>query len=54
MIKKILKKLGSVYFYIGVNIIGIPEVHIYKPILIKRIWIKGKFFKPQTNLLKNK
>lgn len=54
MIKKVFRKLASVYFYVGVNIIGLPEIHMHKPSLMKIIWIKDKFFKPQTNLLKNK
>ena len=27
MIRKILKRITNIYFYIGVNIIGLPEAH---------------------------
>ncbi|WP_394760307.1 hypothetical protein [Flavobacterium sp.] len=50
MIKKIFRKLASVYFYVGVNIIRLPEIHIHKPSLIKRIHVK---YKPVATTLKN-
>ena len=36
-IRKIIKKIVNIYFYIGVNIIGLPETHKHTIYQVKKI-----------------
>ena len=50
MIKKILKKIVNIYFYVGTNIIGLPEAHKHTMYLSKREQPK---FQPVNNKITN-
>jgi hypothetical protein len=50
MIRKILKRITNIYFYIGVNIIGLPDAHkhtiySYKKLIDNKIKQKSIKFK---------
>ena len=51
MIRKILKRITNIYFYIGVNIIGLPEVHKHTIYSYKKV-IDNKI--KQLKVLKTK